>query len=264
MTAPDPIDALFAEMHKLGPGSDADTQRVLRFLPKEQFGVVVDAGCGAGRQTIALAKALRTTIHAVDSHEPFLRHLQQRAEQTGVAHLIQTHFMDMKDIPSVFPEIDLLWSEGAAYNIGFSAALETWATAIAPGGFAVVSELCWLRDDPPDAVREFFAAGYPQMRSVEENIATAERAGYKVCDVYTLPADAWREDYYDVLEPRARSLVDDPDPAIRELAAGTLAEIEIFARAEGSYGYVFFVLERLPHASNAARGRFLLPFFWMW
>jgi hypothetical protein len=45
--------------------------------------------------------------------------------------------MDMKDIPQVFQGIDLLWSEGAAYNIGFANALATWAPALAPGGLRV-------------------------------------------------------------------------------------------------------------------------------
>ncbi len=53
--------------------------------------------------------------------------------------------MDMKDIPTRFNSIDLLWSEGAAYNIGFSNALTTWASAIDQNGFAVISELSWLR-----------------------------------------------------------------------------------------------------------------------
>ncbi len=54
--------------------------------------------------------------------------------------------MDVKDIPGVFPHIDLLWSEGAAYKTGFANALTTRAAAIMPGGFAVVSELSWLRE----------------------------------------------------------------------------------------------------------------------
>jgi hypothetical protein len=31
---------------------------------------------------------------------------------------------------------------------------------------------------------------------------------------------------------------------VREFAAGTVQEIEVFARSEGSYGYVFYVLAR--------------------
>ena len=94
-------------------------------LPKAVHGVIVDAGCGAGRQTLALAKRLQTPVHAVDSYEPFLASLTLRAKEAGIGHLVQTHCMDMADIPHKFHEVDLLWSEGAAYNIGFPHALKT-------------------------------------------------------------------------------------------------------------------------------------------
>ena len=241
----DPIDILFADMDKLGPGSDTDTLYVLRSLPQHRFDVVVDAGCGAGRQTMALMKELNTRVEAVDSYRPFLNRLKRRAKQNGVAHLVRTHCMDMKDIPNVFPEIDLLWGEGAAYNVGFANALATWAKAIRPNGFAVVSELCWLREDKiPDAVTEFFRSGYPEMQSVEQNIETAEEAGYKLFNTYTLPKETWVKDYYDILEPRAKSLLNHSDVAVRDFAIETLKEIETFKISEDSYGYVFYLLQR--------------------
>ena len=239
-----PIDLLFADMDKLGPGHDAGTVYVLRSLPKHRFDVVVDAGCGAGRQTMVLANELGTPIQAVDSYEPFLKQLQRRAGKKGVAHLVRTHCMDMKDIPTVFPAIDLLWAEGAAYNIGFANALTTWATAIKRNGFAVVSELCWLREDVPAAVTEFFRSGYPDMQSVPQNIAIAEEAGYKIFNTYKLPREKWIKDYYDVLEPRAKSLVNHSDVAVRDFAIETLKEIETFKISEDSYGYVFYLLQR--------------------
>jgi len=245
MKTSNPIDLLFADMDKLGPGSDRDTLYVLRSLPKHRFDVVVDAGCGAGRQTMALVKELNTRVEAVDSYRPFLNRLKRRAKQNGVAHLVRNHCMDMKEIPNVFPNIDLLWGEGAAYKIGFANALTTWAKAIQPDGFAVLSELCWLRDEKiPDPVREFFRSGYPDMQSVPQNIAMAEEAGYKIFNTYTLPKDAWAKDYYDVLEPRAKSLVNHSDVAVRDFAVETLKEIETFKNSEESYGYVFYVLQR--------------------
>ena len=239
-----PIDLLFGGMEKLGPGSNVHTLKVLRLLPKQQFHVIVDAGCGAGRQTMVLAKELGTLVHAVDSYEPFLNDLTQRAKAAGVEHLIQTHCMDMKDIPDVFQHIDLLWSEGAAYNIGFSNALTIWASVINKGGFAVVSELSWLHDQVPDAVKEFFLSGYPDMQSIEQNRAVAEKAGYRVLTTYTLPQDTWVEGYYDLLEPRAKALMDHPDWSVRDFAVETVKEIEIFKSSEDSYGYVFYVLRR--------------------
>jgi len=244
MKTPNPVDLLFADMYKLSPGDDSLSLYVLRSLPQHRFGVVVDAGCGAGRQTMVLACELRTPIHAVDSYEPFLNRLEQSAKQKGLAHLVQIHCMNMQDIPSVFPTLDLLWSEGAAYNIGFANALGTWAKAIKSNGFAVASELCWLREQIPNAAKEFFRSSYPDMQSVPQNIAIAEEAGYKIFNIYTLPREAWMSGYYDVLEPRAKSLVNHSDVAVRDFAVETLKEIETFKTSEGSYGYVFFVLQR--------------------
>jgi len=245
MNAPNPVDLLFGDMDKLSPGDDSLSLYVLRSLPEHRFEVVVDAGCGAGRQTFVLANELKTPIHAVDSYQPFLDRLRQRTKEKGVAQLVRTHCMDMKDIPSVFPTIDLLWAEGAAYNVGFANALATWASAIRPDGFAVVSELCWLREDKiPDAVTEFFRSGYPEMQSVQQNIATAEEAGYKLFNTYTLPKETWMKGYYDILEPRAKSLLNHSDVAVRDFAVETLKEIETFQISEDSYGYVFYILQR--------------------
>ena len=245
MNTPNPIDLLFADMEKPSPGDDSLSLYVLRSLPAHRFDVVVDAGCGAGRQTFVLAGELKTPIHAVDSYQPFLNRLKHRAKDKRLAQFVRTHCMDMKDIPTVFPTIDLLWAEGAAYNIGFANALATWAKAIKPNGFAVVSELCWLRDDKiPQAVKEFFRSGYPEMQSVEQNIQTAENAGYELFNSYTLPKETWVRDYYDILEPRSKSLVNHSDVGVRDFAIETLKEIETFRISEDSYGYVFYVLQR--------------------
>jgi SAM-dependent methyltransferase len=240
-----PIDLLFGGMEKLAPGGNIHTLNVLRLLPRQQFKIVVDAGCGTGRQTLALARELGTLVNAVDRYQPFLDDLMQRAQSVQIEDLIQTHCLDILDIPNIFPHIDLLWSEGAAYNIGVANALTTWATAIDLHGFAVISELSWLRPEVPPPVAAFFASCYPDMKSIAKNLEIAQAAGYRVLDTYTLPQDAWVEGYYDVLEPRAQALSIHPDASVRNLAIETLREIEIFNCSEASYGYVFYVLERI-------------------
>jgi hypothetical protein len=50
--------------------------------------------------------------------------------------------------------------------------------------------------------------------------------------------------YYDVLEPRAKTLIEHPDAAVREFAMDTLREIEIFDSSDGRYGYTFYILQR--------------------
>lgn len=193
---------------------------------------------------MALVTALDTLIHAVDKYEPFLGDLKQRAKKSGIEHLVQTHCMDMRDIPNVFQHIDMLWSEGAAYNIGFSNALTTWAPAINVDGFAVVSELSWLREQVSPAVSAFFRSGYPDMQSVHRKVAAAKNAGYNVLSTYTLPKEAWTEGYFEIIEPRAKSLLNHPNSSVRDFAVETVKEIEVFESPEFSYGHVFYVLQR--------------------
>jgi SAM-dependent methyltransferase len=238
-----PIDLLFGGMEKLSPGGNVHTLNVLSLLPTQQVNVIVDAGCGVGRHTLALAKEIGKLVHAVDSYEPFLNDLVRRAKDSKIEHLVQTHCMDMKDIPIIFPHIDLLWSEGAANNIGFPNALSIWATAINKDGFAVISELSWLRDQIPDTVRQFFRSAYPGMKSIQENMTIAENFGYKILTTYTIPKDAWVEGYYDILAPRAKALVNHPDLSVRGFAAEIIEEIDIFKCSEDSFGYVFYLLQ---------------------
>ena len=246
VSATDPVDALFGDMQKLGPGSNADTLEMLRALPEHRFGTIVDAGCGTGRQTLVLAKELGTPIHAVDTYRPFLVTLERLAAERGLDSLIHVQEMDMGDIPKAFAEIDLLWCEGAAYNIGFGNALSIWKPAIRPGGFVVVSELAWLREGAPEAARAFFRSGYPGMQFSWQNTKAAEKAGYRVLGTHTLRPEAWVDGYYDLLEPRAVALSDHTDSAVRDFARETLREIEVFRRSEGSFGYVFYVLQCWP------------------
>lgn len=240
----DAIDLLFGGMEKLGPGGNAYTLDVLRGLSEKKFETIVDAGSGTGRQTITLARELGSVVHAVDSHWPFLDDLRSRAAEAGVGHLVVTRQMDMAEIPRVFRDIDLLWSEGAAYNIGFGNALRTWAPAMKPGGLIVVSEMTLLMEDAPGVVREYLDYVYPAIKTIERNLAESDSAGLRAVDTYTLPREAWVEDYYDILGPRAEKLIDHSDASVREMAVETLREIDVFKSSGDSYGYVFYIFER--------------------
>ena len=238
--ANDPFTRLYGGLPQLGPGSDADTLAVLRSLPSGKRSVVVDAGCGNGRQTLVLARELAATVDAIDLHAPFLEELRERARGAGLDSSIRTHALDMADL-SHFAPIDLLWSEGAAYSIGIQRALETWRPWLGPNGLLVISELCWLTDDPPAHTRKFFATEYPAMTTPEVILQLIEAAGFRLLSTHTLPRSAWIDGYYGPLEPRARDLRDDPDETTRTLARSTQEEIEVFRTDPGSYGYVFFV-----------------------
>ena len=151
--------------------------------------------------------------------------------------------MDIATIPGQFDAIDLLWCEGAAYNIGFENAIKTWKPALMNEGLLVVSELCWLNESRPPLAARFFERAYPPMKSLDQNRQLIEQAEFQILETHILPDSAWIEGYYDVLGPRAERLSRHEDESVRAMANETSQEIEVFQTKEGSYGYVFFSLK---------------------
>ena len=138
--------------------------------------------------------------------------------------------------------LDLLWSEGAAYNLTFAGALENWRRLLAPQGLAVISELTWFGQQRPAAASEFWEACYPTMAGEQENVATAEAAGYEVLGIHRLPSQAWWDNYYGPLAERMGTLRPGANRAMQNVLAATEAEIKLFRQFSDTYGYSFYLL----------------------
>lgn len=121
---------LIIDLHKnserQGPGSEHDTLRALELLnlPTDQILKVANIGCGSGGQTITLAKNLNAQITAVDLFPEFLNELNEKSQQLGFTDKVVTLEKSMDDLPFKQNEFDLIWSEGAIYNIGFEHGLK--------------------------------------------------------------------------------------------------------------------------------------------
>ncbi len=234
---------LFQDLPRQGPGSDACTREALRRLPGlPPSPRVVDLGCGSGRQSLVLAEALRSRVLAVDLHAPFLEALTREARARGLEALVETRCQDMGALELPPASVDLLWSEGAIYHLGFGPGLRRWRPLLASGGLAAITECSWLTPHPPAEAARFWAAGYPSMGSVPDNRATAAAEGYAVLDTFTLPASAWWDDYYTPLLQRAGRLRPTADAALREAIAAAEEETGLFRRHGDGYGYVFYLL----------------------
>jgi SAM-dependent methyltransferase len=234
---------LFEGLPRQGPGSDACTREALARLGALPAAPrVLDLGCGSGRSALALAETLRTAVLAVDDHQPFLDALRTAADQRGLGQLIEVRCADMAAPGVPAGSIDLLWSEGAIYLLGFEAGLRLWRELLADGGCAAVSECSWLCADPPAEAVAFFGEGYPGMAGIEQNIERARAAGFEVVDHFTLPQPAWWDEYYTPLEARMTELAPDADPELAAAVADTLREIALFRRCNDVYGYVFYLM----------------------
>jgi serine/threonine-protein kinase HipA len=234
---------LFEGLPRQGPGSDEWTREALgRLGALPAAPRVLDLGCGSGRSALVLAEALGSRVVAVDNHQPFLDVLRAAAEERGLGHLIEPRCADMAAPGVAAGSIDLLWSEGAIYFLGFEEGLRLWRPLLAPRASLAVSECSWLCAGPPAEAVAFFGEGYPGMAGVGRNIERARSAGLEVVDHFTLPPAAWWDDYYAPLEERMAKLAPDADPELAVAIVATRREIALFRRCHGAYGYVFYLM----------------------
>ncbi len=239
---------IFWEIHyglpREAPGDVEATVRALRLmrdLPATPH--ILDLGCGPGGQTITLARNSDALITAVDTRQEFLDELCRRAAQAGVSeriHPVQASMMDLHFDES----FDAIWSEGAIYIMGFEQGLRAWRSLLKPGGYIAVTELSWLKPDPPQEVRDFWGEGYPGMESIEGNLQRIQAAGCTLIDHFTLPESAWWEPYYNPMAARVAELRGKyrGDPAAQQALDTELTEIEMYRKYSAWYGYVFYVV----------------------
>jgi SAM-dependent methyltransferase len=228
-------------LERQGPGDAAFTREILLRLPAlPPRPRIADLGCGSGAGACVLARHLRARVRAVDASAIFIGELRDRAAREGLTQWIEPIVADMADLEWPPASIDLLWSEGAAYNLGFERALTLWRPLLARGGVAVVSELSWFTDDAPAAPREYWGASYPGMGGEHENVDRARRAGYEVLFTARLPSEAWWRNYYDPLRERLGQPA--VEPATAAVIRDTRQEIALFEQFSGYYGYTFYAL----------------------
>lgn len=238
---------IYESLPRQGPGDRASTERALAMLPtltSEQR--ILDVGCGSGAQTLDLARACAARIVAVDIHEPFIRDLERRLEQAGLADRVQSQVADMAALPFADETFDVVWSEGAIFVIGFAAGLAAWKPLLRPGGFLVVSELCWLTKARVRELEDFFLSEGGDIGSIDERREAIAGTGYELVGDFVLPPTGWWDNYY---VPLAAALTDfrlryaGNDEAL-EVAARSQAEIEIYRQHPDAFGYGFFVMRR--------------------
>jgi SAM-dependent methyltransferase len=233
--------AIHSDLPREAPGSDATTRRALDLvrsnLPRAPR--VLDAGCGPGPASAVLLAALpQARVRAVDTHPPFVEAARARAAALGAADRFEGAVADMGAETGPF---DLIWCEGAIYNLGVEPALRAWRGALAPGGRVVFSDALWLTDAPdPDAVEMWRA--YPGMTDAAGLEAAVARAGFAVLGGFLQPESDW-DAYMDALDARLAAL----DPAheategCRAAIAETREEIALWRRCRGQYGYRLLV-----------------------
>ena len=226
------------------PGDEASTVRALRMMnglpPVPE---ILHIACGPGGQTVALARHSDAPITAIDVRQPFLDELRRRAEAAGVADRVTTVKASMFEL-QLGKTFDVLWSEGAIYIMGFEAGLRAWRPLLKSVGYVAVSELSWIRPDPPAEIAAYWCEQYPGVASVEVDLQRLRAAGYREIGHFTLPESAWWDSYYGPMESKVAQLRRkyDGNADVQRVLDIELTETEMYRKYSDWYGYVFYVM----------------------
>jgi SAM-dependent methyltransferase len=243
---------LIIDLHKnserQGPGSENDTLKALNFLhlPTDQNLKVADIGCGSGGQTITLAKNLKGRIIAVDLFAEFLNELNEKSQNLGLTEKIVTLEKSMDDLPFAEGEFDLIWSEGAIYNIGFENGLKKWKDYLKVGGYLAVSEITWITHNRPKEIEEFWKTEYPEVDTASNKIKQLENNGYTLVGYFYLSQDSWIETYYKPMQARFENFLkrNNNSELARKVVEDNQAEIDLYQKFKDYYSYGFYIARK--------------------
>ena len=237
---------LYTGLPRGGPGDNKSTRKAfsyLKNLPSEPF--IVDIGCGPGMQTLELAKISKGKIIALDNYQPFLDFLMQRAKEEGVDERIITKNQSMLEMDFDNDTFDIIWSEGALYQMGFKNGLKKCHELLKKGGYLAVTEGVMLKSDAPAAAKKFWEE-YPDVKDIQGNIALIQQEQYDLLAHFTLPVSSWTEQYYAPLEKRIYELKKKYKANNTALQVFTMSEqeIETYKKNSDYVGYEFFIMQK--------------------
>lgn len=237
---------LFEALPRQGPGRRDCTARALALcgnLPEAP--AILDLGCGVGAQTLHLAEMTSGRIVAVDSNPGCAAGLRAAVAARGLGDRVTVVEGDMGALSLAAASFDLVWSEGALYNLGLDRAFEIARGLLRPGGYLAFTDAVWLSPDPPPAVRALFAE-YPGMGDVAAVLSRLERFGFAVQGDFVLPDSAWWDDFYTPMLARLAAMRARyaGDAEALEILEGLAEEPEMHRLNSAHYGYAFFVARR--------------------
>lgn len=244
---------LLVDFHKdaerQGPGSANETLRALNFVKdnKNTNVKIADIGCGTGAQTITIAQNIEAQITAVDLFPEFLEKLKLNSEELGLKDKIITLEMSMENLTFNDEEFDIIWSEGAIYNMGFETGIKQWKKYLKPHGYIAVSEITWITNSRPKEIEEYWNNEYPEIDKASNKIKILEDNGYTPVGYFVLPKECWLDNYYNPIESRFNKFLSKHKNCefAQKLVETEKEEIRKYKMYQDYFSYGFYIAQKI-------------------
>lgn len=241
---------LFSNLPRYGPGSRETTRKAYSYIKVvPEHPKILDVGCGTGVSTIELARLSEGEIHAIDTGTEYLEVLNEKLKKLRLQERVSTYLQSMDQLEFEKKSFDLIWSEGALYNMGFKRGLTYMKQFLKPKGYLAVSELTWFRDNPPEELLEYWKEEYPLMKNGKENKEIIESSGFELIGSFQQPKSDWIKEYYDPLSERINILREQQgnDDDFMNFLDWNQKEIDIYHKYSDFYGYEFYIMLNNPN-----------------
>ncbi|MEJ5316798.1 MAG: class I SAM-dependent methyltransferase [Tenuifilum sp.] len=238
----------FSYVERQGPGSPEVTIKALSFIDNlTQNAKIADIGCGTGGQTMVLAQNTQGTILGIDLFPQFVDIFNQNATKLGLTDKAKAIAGSMDNLPFQDEELDLIWSEGAIYNIGFERGLTEWRRFLKKGGYVAVTEASWFTPERPAEIEQFWLDAYPEIDTIPSKVAIMQKAGYIPVATFILPENCWTEHFYAPQVPAQKLFMEKYADNLnaKRLVENLQHEAQLYARYKDYYGYVFYIGKKM-------------------
>lgn len=234
----------FKALKRQGPGSPEITQKAVSFINElSDKARIADIGCGTGGQTMALANYTKGQITGIDLFPDFIELFNKNAIESHCEDRVKGIVGSMDALPFQEEELDLIWSEGAIYNIGFERGMNEWNKFLKKNGFIAVTEASWFTPERPSEIEDFWMANYPEIDTIPRKIMQMEKAGYIPTAHFILPENCWLEHFYAPQFPVQETFLKEyaGNDAAADLITGQRYEESLYNKYKEYYGYVFYI-----------------------
>jgi ubiquinone/menaquinone biosynthesis C-methylase UbiE len=234
----------YSNTERQGPGSPEITLKALSFIDGlTEKSKVADVGCGTGGQTMVLAQNTPCKIIGIDLWSDFINKFNQNAQNQNLHERVKGIVGNMENLPFQEEELDLIWSEGAIYNIGFERGLNEWRKFLKKGGYIAVTENTWFTEERPAEIQEFWQKAYPEINTIPNKVSQMQKAGYFPIATFIVPETCWTEYYYAQVPQMQETFLKKyiGNKAAEEVIAAEQYEVELYRKYKAYYGYVFYI-----------------------